>query len=132
VLVRKAESDEAILDRLLDDLDVPDDVLGFHAQQTIEKRLKAVLALHGVDFERTHSIGYLISLLDHHEIDVPDHREQLEELTPWAAAGRYEDDFDTALDRAAVRKMVSLVRVWSSRLLSAGNNLKELGSTQTH
>ena len=44
LLVRKAEGDEAILDRLLDDPDVPDDVLGFHAQQAIEKRLKAVLA----------------------------------------------------------------------------------------
>ncbi len=64
LLVRKAEGDEAILDRLLDDSDVPDDVLGFHAQQAIEKRLKAVLAFCGIDFERTHSIGYLTSLLE--------------------------------------------------------------------
>jgi hypothetical protein len=32
LLVRKAEGDESILDRLLDDHDVPDDVLGFHVQ----------------------------------------------------------------------------------------------------
>jgi HEPN domain-containing protein len=122
VLVRKAEGDEAILDRLLDDPDVPDDALGFHAQQTIEKRLKAVLALHGIDFQRTHNIGYLISLLDHHKIDVPGDRGQLEELSPWAAGARYEDAFDTALDRIAVREMVSLVRDWSDRLLQAGIN----------
>ncbi len=30
LLVRKAEGDESILDKLLDDHDVPDDVLGFH------------------------------------------------------------------------------------------------------
>ncbi len=52
LLVRKAEGDESILDRLLDDHDVPDDVLGFHVQQAVEKRLKAVLALNEVDYER--------------------------------------------------------------------------------
>ncbi|HTD57603.1 MAG TPA: HEPN domain-containing protein [Solirubrobacteraceae bacterium] len=71
LLVRKAEGDESILDRLLDDADVPDDVLGFHAQQAIEKRLKAVLAFYGIDYDRTHSIGYLTSLLEHHGIDLP-------------------------------------------------------------
>jgi len=56
LLVRKAEGDESILDRLLDDADVPDDVLGFHAQQAIEKRLKAVLAsTASITIERTAS-----------------------------------------------------------------------------
>jgi len=31
LLVRKAEGDEAVLDKLLDDPDVPDDMLGFLA-----------------------------------------------------------------------------------------------------
>jgi hypothetical protein len=39
LLARKAESDEAILDKLLDDVDIPDDALGFHAQQAIEMTL---------------------------------------------------------------------------------------------
>jgi hypothetical protein len=86
LLVSKAEGDESILDKLLGDPDVPDDVLGFHAQQAIEKRLKAVLASRGIDFERTHSIGYLTALLEHHGIDLPERREQIEELTPWAVA----------------------------------------------
>jgi len=122
LLVRKAEGDEAILDRLLDDPDVPDDALGFHAQQAIEKRLKAVLAFRGIDFERTHSIGYLTSLLEHHEIDLPDRREQIEELTPWAVAARYEDRFDEVLDRAAVRELVSILRDWSGRILADGGS----------
>ncbi len=90
LLVRKAEGDEAILDKALDDSDVPDDVLGFHVQQAVEKRLKAVLAFHEIDFDRTHSISYLTSLLEHHGIELPGDREQMENLTPWAVLARYQ------------------------------------------
>lgn len=117
VLARKAEGDESILDRLLDDADVPDDVLGFHAQQAIEKRLKAVLAFHGIGYDRTHSIGYLTSLLERHGIALPQERERIEELTPWAVVARYEDTLEEALDRVAVGQQVSVVRDWSARLL---------------
>jgi hypothetical protein len=37
--VRKARSDEIALDKLADDPDVPDDLIGFHAQQALEKLL---------------------------------------------------------------------------------------------
>jgi hypothetical protein len=84
LLVRKAEGDESILERLLDDSDVPDDVLG---------------------------------LPEHHGIDLSEGREQVEELTPWAVAARYEDRFEEVLDRLAVREQVSVVRDWSGRLL---------------
>jgi hypothetical protein len=86
LLQRKAFGDEAILERLLDDHDVPDDALGFHVQQAVEKRLKAVLALNEVEFQHTHSIGYLTTLLEHHGIDNPEPREPLE--GPHALGGR--------------------------------------------
>jgi hypothetical protein len=35
--------------------------------------------------------------LEHHGIDLPDRLEQIEELTPWAVAARYEDRFDEVL-----------------------------------
>jgi hypothetical protein len=50
VLAGKAAGDEAVLEILLDDLRVPDEVLAFHAQQAVEKRLKSVLADRGVEF----------------------------------------------------------------------------------
>jgi hypothetical protein len=46
--VRKAHSDEIALDKLADDPDVPDDLIGFHSQQALEKLLKAALAHAGV------------------------------------------------------------------------------------
>jgi HEPN domain-containing protein len=119
LLVRKAEGDEALLDKLLDDPDVPDDILGFHAQQAIEKRMKAILASRGIDFERTHSISYLTALLERHGLDLPERREQIEDLTPWAVAARYEDSSDEVLDRSAVRELLPILREWSGRLLAA-------------
>jgi HEPN domain len=47
-LARKAESDEIALQKLADDPDVPDDLIGFHAQQALEKLLKAALAHVGI------------------------------------------------------------------------------------
>jgi HEPN domain-containing protein len=129
LLVRKAEGDEAILGRVLDDPDVPDDVLGFHVQQAIEKRLKAVLAFHEVDFDRTHSIGYLTSLLEHHGIELPGDREQIENLTPWAVVARYQSSVEEVLDRAAAREQMSAVRDWSRRLLGEDREQDETPSS---
>jgi HEPN domain-containing protein len=57
VLLRKAKQDELVLERLLDDCDVDDDTLGFHAQQAAEKLLKAALVFCNVDYPRTHNLG---------------------------------------------------------------------------
>jgi HEPN domain-containing protein len=97
---------------------VPDDVLGFHVQQAVEKRLKAVLAFHEVEYDRTHSVSYLTALLERHGVSSPPCREQIEGLTPWAVAARYEDTFQEVLDRAAARQLLSELRDWSQRILS--------------
>jgi HEPN domain-containing protein len=61
---RKAESDEIALQKLKlgDDPDVPDDLIGFHAQQALEKLLKAALAHAGVAPPRIHHLGKLLSV----------------------------------------------------------------------
>jgi HEPN domain-containing protein len=45
---------------------VPDEIVGFHGQQAAEKLLKAVLAAHPIESPRTHSIRFLLDLLDDH------------------------------------------------------------------
>jgi HEPN domain-containing protein len=118
LLVRKAEGDESILDRLLDNHDVPDDVLGFHVQQAVEKRLKAVLALGEVEYEHTHSVSYLTALIEQQGIELPGCRKEIEGLTPWAVAARYNGTFEEVLDRGAARTLVSELRDWSGRLVT--------------
>ena len=63
----------------------------FHAQQTVEKYLKAFLALHDVDFPRTHDLDYL--LMECQKIDKDSFNVDLKSLTEFGVSVRYPDDF---------------------------------------
>ena len=58
-----AERDEQAFRKLAEDPTLHDSLAGFHAQQAVEKALKAVLAHAGVAFRRTHDIAELLDLL---------------------------------------------------------------------
>lgn len=51
--LRLADRDIGALAALVHAEDVEDEPIGFHAQQAVEKCLKASLALHGVAFRKT-------------------------------------------------------------------------------
>src|SRR5207237_1151451 len=55
--LQKASQDEYVLARLLEDPAAPDEQLGFHAQQAVEKLLKAALFLAGGQPPRTHHLA---------------------------------------------------------------------------
>jgi HEPN domain-containing protein len=119
VLARKAAGDEAALVKLADDHEVPDDVLGFHAQQAVEKLIKAVLANGGVEYPRVHDIAYLIVVLQDHGIEAPPDVPKLEALTPWGANLRYEEVREATLNRGEAVAAVEAVRRWAEALLAA-------------
>jgi HEPN domain-containing protein len=56
ILLLAAERDQQAFDKLADDPNLHDSLAGFHAQQAVEKALKAVLAHAAVRFRRTHGI----------------------------------------------------------------------------
>jgi len=118
-LIRKAEQDEVVLAKLLEDPDIADEILGLHLQQAVEKRLKAVLAFNEVDFKRTHNLGHTLTELERNEIELPGSRDQIVTLTPWAGEARYEEWFDGSLDRPAVMGLLATVGEWSERLVGA-------------
>jgi hypothetical protein len=102
LLLRKAHEDKFVVDRFVDDQELADDVMGFHAQQAVEKLLKAVLANRDVTYPRVHDIDRLVDLLETNEIPLPPQARRLDELTPWATQLRYEELLDAeALDRKA-------------------------------
>ena len=77
--------------RLLEDADAPFWVLGFHAQQAVEKALKAVLSGAGQAYPRTHNLVMLVELLRGAGVELPPDADALGDLTPYGVVLRYED-----------------------------------------
>ena len=90
ILLRKARQDELVLERLLDDREVDDDTLGFHAQQAAEKMLKAVLASRGIDYPKTHNLRVLIELLAKGGVQLPEPLSEITRLTQFGTTFRYD------------------------------------------
>ena len=107
----KAAQDELVADRLLDDGTVADEIVGFHCQQAAEKLLKAVLIDKDIDFERSHNLVYLASLLKDAGCTPPASSANLATLNPFAVRLRYEmPDVGTTLDRQQARSLVRQLR----------------------
>lgn len=60
LLLSKAAPDQAVVQKFLDDQEVADEVVAFHAQQAAEKTLKAVLAFKGVRYGKVHDLAHLL------------------------------------------------------------------------
>ncbi len=93
-LLVKARGDGYVLARLADDESAPQWILGFHAQQAVEKALKAVLALHQLEFPRTHNLSMLLEILRRAGVTPPPEGDALDQLIPFGVALRYGDIAD--------------------------------------
>jgi HEPN domain-containing protein len=100
--------------RVADDADIADAIVGFHAQQAVEKAIKAVLAAREIEYAKTHALGYLIGLVERNGIDAPAAVLDASELSPWAVDFRYETDDEPALDRAATLDLIEEIRSWAA------------------
>jgi HEPN domain-containing protein len=118
VLARKADGDEKAMRLLAANSEIDDESVGFHAQQAIEKRLKAVLAANDVPFELKHPLAPLLELLVNAGIEEPPGADWMDELTIYAVPMRYEQLLDAEpLDRDAVVTLVGEVGDWANRLI---------------
>jgi HEPN domain-containing protein len=50
ILARKAQGDAAAMHALADNAQIDDEIIGFHAEQAVEKWVKAVIGSRGVEF----------------------------------------------------------------------------------
>ena len=120
LLLRKARQDEFALEKLITDPASPDEILGFHAQQAVEKSLKAVLSLHDVRYPFVHDLKTLVDLLGKNNISFPQPFEEVRRLTPFATMFRYEylpTEPRRPLDRSWTLEVVHGVRAWAESLL---------------
>jgi HEPN domain-containing protein len=60
ILLRRAEGDLEACRVLADNTNIDDNVVGFHAQQAVEKALKVALVLADSELPRTHDIELLV------------------------------------------------------------------------
>ncbi|HNQ21773.1 MAG TPA: HEPN domain-containing protein [Phycisphaerae bacterium] len=123
-LLARARDDAYILTRLATDPSAPDWPLGFHAQQAVEKALKAVLAARGVEYPLTHNLAMLVAKLAQHGVPTPPNAETLSRLTPFGVALRYDDLGEAEhveLDREWVAGCVTRTLTWAEATLAASD-----------
>lgn len=114
VLVRKAQDDAKAMQLLAPNSEISDDIIGFHAQQAVEKWLKAVLGSRGVEFEFTHDLHRLIAEVKAAVGEVPFDIPEVVALTEHAVPLRYDEILDAEpLDRQAVVRLVEKVGEWA-------------------
>lgn len=68
---------------------VSDAPVGFHAQQAVEKALKAAIASRDMEFPFTHDLGLLMQLCQDAGLELPADLTEVDRLTPYAVAVRY-------------------------------------------
>ncbi len=93
---------------MIDSAQFADEVFGFHAQQAVEKALKAWLSEKNLEYPQTHDLGLLLSLLKESGEKVGG-LELLVEYNSFAVQYRYEAmdlSEEPALDRKAIVESV--------------------------
>ena len=89
----------------------PGSTLGFHAQQAVEKLIKALLSQLAVPFELTHNLASLQAVLVAAGESLPDTPLPLGELNDFAVVYRYEQLFQVAApDKEELIETVRLIR----------------------
>jgi HEPN domain-containing protein len=107
--VDKAESDLKVAAHTLKlGKACPADMVCFHAQQCVEKYLKALLTLRKIDFPKTHDIAELIAFLPARSRPVLAVDEQ-RRLTSYATVTRYPGHYEP-IEPIEARRAVALAR----------------------
>lgn len=120
LLLAKARDDETLLEEIISNEKIRDEIIGFHAQQSSEKLLKALLMGKNISYRRTHDLRELIDLIRDNDIEFPESLMEIRTLSPFAVEFRYdyipleeEDDFN----RQKALEMVQQLRKWVENTL---------------
>lgn len=118
VMLESARRDCAAYQALVRNPAIHDSILGFHAQQVVEKALKAALFKHGVLVPRTHNIAQLLDVLHDSAIAAPPYADEIDSLNPYAVQARYGTLDAGSLDRRMVEVWLNEVLAWAALQVS--------------
>jgi len=92
----------------------------FHAQQCVEKLMKAVLVSQGIIFRKTHNLVELSDLLMDNGVQPPMESSTLDKLSPCAIGLRYGET-ETEITKEEAETIVETVRRWVGKIISGIN-----------
>jgi HEPN domain-containing protein len=113
VLLGLARDDLLAARTLLPVAQVADSILGFHAQQAVEKALKAALASRGVEFPYTHDLFGLMELCTRSGLELPDALSDADRLSPYGVHLRYGSLHASTLDRVEALSWAETAISWA-------------------
>jgi HEPN domain-containing protein len=116
-LLRRADEDAAGARAMLPIDEVADVLVCFHAQQAVEKALKAVLAAHGVEFAHRHDLRVLIGQCENAGVRLPEDLAEVDLLSPYAAELRYDDDTVHAVESETASRWATAAVRWAQGLV---------------
>ena len=116
-LLNLARDDDVALRTLLEGAAVSDAIVGFHAQQSVEKSLKAALAARGVDFPYTHDVAGLIELCVDAGLELPQDLSGVDALSPFGVEFRYGAIEPSPLDREQSARWSEVALTWAASVL---------------
>ncbi len=103
------------MQRLASEPEISDEIVGFHAQQAVEKWFKAVLGSREIEFEYTHDLRRLIGEVTVAVGEFPFDLPEVVALTEHAVPLRYDEILDIEpLDRQAVVRLVEEIGRWAN------------------
>jgi len=118
VLLGLARDDQFAASALLPVAGVADSILGFHAQQAVEKSLKAALASRGIEFPFTHDLDGLLELCQASGLDVPAELDGVDRLAPYGVHMRYGTSHGAGLDRGQALAWAAAAVEWADALIA--------------
>lgn len=124
-LLKLAERDWEILQVLRDAPRVHVSGVAFHAQQLVEKSIKALLAMRDLPFDRTHDLVRLAATLTGAGLEPPISLDELAKLNPYAVVFRYDDSDIEILTREDAVALATQVREWASRFVSNTSSTRD-------
>ena len=97
---------------------VADGIVGFHAQQAVEKALKSVLAFEDHAFPFTHNIAQLATLAAEAGHELPDALAEVDQLTPYGVRFRYGAIDLADLERQTASEWASTAVAWAESIVN--------------
>lgn len=116
-LLRLARRDQETFDLLFPLPQASLAALGFSAQQSVEKSLKAIAILHGVEIRRTHDLTAIGQAIIKSGTNLPVAIEALRQLNPFAVEYRYNDEIIPSISREELRESLLAMLDWAEIII---------------